>query len=573
MTQFNERRLANGHGQLSLHEMQELAKQAAVAQANQFCGGIGMGHVSQVGCLQIIPDTLTLSGLIVDGPLSVTTGPVTFTEVETTLGGTTTIPSGGALVTVPGSTTTLGGTTTIPSGGSLTTELGSVITAGGGMTIPSGGDFTTAPGSITTFGGPVTIPSGGSLTTEAGSTTTFGGPVSVPSGGSLTIGGGGLFTVGSGGTATIGSGGLFVIPTGGAVTTGTVTQTTGNGTTYTFAGAGTGSYSFTAPATFTGTSTFAGPVTVTGTFTFSPTGDLIFPPWNDTTGKPLLVIPVESGPPTHTAPPGAMVLDKDDARLYAMDLTGTTWKDVGEVANDSISNAMLRNSAALSVIGRAPDTGGDPADIVAANDGEVLRRSDDAVGFGQIATDGITDEAVTYAKMQDVSAASRLLGRGDSGAGSPQEISLGSGLSMSGQTLSATGGAGAGSGAWFLAATLTHVHLTDADTDQTVAAYTVPAKTALLGFLIRTKTVGSGGGVTLLTVAPVYDGSSITATNTDGLVANDITGQGGSTTDWAPHVRSWTAGTVFSFRFQSDVNLVDLTGGEWELWLRTSLIP
>jgi len=54
----------------------------------------------------------------------------------------------------------------------------------------------------------------------------------------------------------------------------------------------------------------------------------------------------------------------------------------------------------------------------------------------------IDNEAVTYAKMQNVSAASKLLGRGDSGAGSPQEITLGSGLTMTGTTLSSSGGAG-----------------------------------------------------------------------------------------------------------------------------------
>jgi hypothetical protein len=51
----------------------------------------------------------------------------------------------------------------------------------------------------------------------------------------------------------------------------------------------------------------------------------------------------------------------------------------------------------------------------------------------------ISNGAVTYAKMQDVSAASKLIGRGDSGSGDPQEITLGTGLSMSGTTVSVSG--------------------------------------------------------------------------------------------------------------------------------------
>jgi hypothetical protein len=54
------------------------------------------------------------------------------------------------------------------------------------------------------------------------------------------------------------------------------------------------------------------------------------------------------------------------------------------------------------------------------------------------ATWTVDNDAITYAKMQNVSAASKLLGRGSSGgSGDVQEISLGSGLSMSGTTLSA----------------------------------------------------------------------------------------------------------------------------------------
>lgn len=65
-------------------------------------------------------------------------------------------------------------------------------------------------------------------------------------------------------------------------------------------------------------------------------------------------------------------------------------------------------------------------------------------GAGTLAAD-VPDDAITYAKMQNISAASRLLGRGSAGgSGDPQELTLGSNLVLSGTTLNASGG-GSGS--------------------------------------------------------------------------------------------------------------------------------
>lgn len=71
------------------------------------------------------------------------------------------------------------------------------------------------------------------------------------------------------------------------------------------------------------------------------------------------------------------------------------------IANNAVSNAKFRQSVALSVVGVAGNATANVADIVAAVDGEVLRRSGTTVGFGTVATAGITDDAVTLAKLEN----------------------------------------------------------------------------------------------------------------------------------------------------------------------------
>jgi hypothetical protein len=56
----------------------------------------------------------------------------------------------------------------------------------------------------------------------------------------------------------------------------------------------------------------------------------------------------------------------------------------GNIANNHITDARLRDSVALSVIGRSTNTTGDPADIAAGTDHQVLRRSGTSLGFGAV---------------------------------------------------------------------------------------------------------------------------------------------------------------------------------------------
>jgi hypothetical protein len=67
---------------------------------------------------------------------------------------------------------------------------------------------------------------------------------------------------------------------------------------------------------------------------------------------------------------------------------------------------------------------GDKGDITVASSGTVWT---------------IDNGVVTYAKLQDVSDTNRLLGRATAGSGDAEEITIGSGLSLSGTTLSALG--------------------------------------------------------------------------------------------------------------------------------------
>jgi hypothetical protein len=124
----------------------------------------------------------------------------------------------------------------------------------------------------------------------------------------------------------------------------------------------------------------------------------------------------------------------------------TVLANVATLANDTVTFAKMQNIASDRLIGRDTAGSGDPEEIsldttLEFTGAQVIRRAaltgDITAAAGSNATT-IGNNIVTYAKMQDVSAPSRLLGRGDSGVGDPQEISLGTGLSMSGTTVNCT---------------------------------------------------------------------------------------------------------------------------------------
>ena len=137
----------------------------------------------------------------------------------------------------------------------------------------------------------------------------------------------------------------------------------------------------------------------------------------------------------------------------AATLSGDVTNSAGVVtiANDAVTFAKFQNINTDRLLGRDTAGSGDMEELTVGGGVEFTGTGIQTSAFtGDVTKSAggtaltIANDAVTYAKMQNVSAASRLLGRGDSGSGDVQEIILGSGLTMTGTTLSASGGGGGG---------------------------------------------------------------------------------------------------------------------------------
>lgn len=147
---------------------------------------------------------------------------------------------------------------------------------------------------------------------------------------------------------------------------------------------------------------------------------------------------------------------------------------------------------------------------------------------GSGATWTVDNDAVTYAKMQNVSAASRLLGRGDSGSGDVQEITVGSGLTMTGTTLSASGGITTlntltGATQTFATGTTgTNFAISSSGTTHT---FNIPDASALARGLVTTGTQTLAGSKTFSS-APTFStmtAGSVLFAGTSGLLSQDNT--------------------------------------------------
>jgi hypothetical protein len=97
--------------------------------------------------------------------------------------------------------------------------------------------------------------------------------------------------------------------------------------------------------------------------------------------------------------------NKQPAGNYITDLTGDVIANgpgsvTATISNNSVTDAKFRQSAALSVVGNSTNSTANVADIVAASDHHVLRRSGTSLGFGLLVDSNIdTSAAIARSKL------------------------------------------------------------------------------------------------------------------------------------------------------------------------------
>ena len=287
----------------------------------------------------------------------------------------------------------------------------------------------------------------------------------------------------------------------------------------------------------------------------------------------------DSGVAITTTGTRTFALANDLAALEALSSTGFA----AHTGSDTWAERTLTAPAAGFTITNPAGVAGNPT-FVLANDLNAL----EGLGSTGIAARTASD---TWAQRTITGSSSITVADGNGVSGNPTislntsylTVSGGFALTLtvtaitnvtfptSGTLLSTTS---AGIPIWVLYDTVTHADLAGVMSGAgNVTLTALPAKTAFFGAELRTRIAASGGGITILSVTIEIESQTFSG-GVDGVTA-------GSRGGWFPNtaaIGSWvfdwdnTASVVMVFT-NGDVNLDNLTAGEWDLYLCTALMP
>lgn len=128
-----------------------------------------------------------------------------------------------------------------------------------------------------------------------------------------------------------------------------------------------------------------------------------------------------SSPPTGAVVPQARLINTTSPLAGGGDLSADRTLSI---STNGIGDTLLRQGAAVSVIGRSANSTGNVADIAAGANDRVLARESNALAFVQVSTAMLATNAVTDAKLRQ-SAAVSVIGRSANSIGDVADIAAG----------------------------------------------------------------------------------------------------------------------------------------------------